>query len=579
MKPPASNTVVPRFDVDALRDRAGEAAFARGTAYHAAGRVELVSIQARRIAARVLGTEVYDATLKIAGADFDGTCTCRAFEDWGFCKHLVAAALAVNDLASGDTLHSRGPLDPIRDHLRSLKAGALIDLVLEQAGKDPALRRRLELTAALTQGDDGRIRTQLKKAITAATRTDGVEYRRVRKWSRAIGDLLDEIETLLDGGRAQLGFDLLEHFLNRMQQALGEIDDSDGDGIALFGRAENLHLRACEAVRPDPVALAQALFKREMESDSDAFSGAAGTYADVLGREGTAEYRRLAAAAWAQIPSRRADDRRASQDYEHASKRYTLFSILDRFAEEDGDIDARVALRTQDLSTAQAYESLVELHRVHHRLEAALKWAEEGLWLFQDASADRLARQASGLYLQLGRKADAEAILWRCFEAKPHPATLRQLEEMAGPDGANAVLDRTIAVMERRLSGRQAMAGSWGYSDSDFLIELLLAGGRLAQAWAVLEQHGSVDRTLLALAAASEATDPLKVITVYEQLVERYVGTTIQGNYEEACRLIDRIGRVRRERGETAIHATYLAELATRHKAKRNFMKLLAARA
>ncbi|HMG51296.1 MAG TPA: SWIM zinc finger family protein [Inquilinus sp.] len=578
MKPPVSNTAAPRFDVDALRGRAGEEVFARGAAYHAAGRVELASIQAGRVAARVLGSQIYDADLKIVGTDFRGTCTCRAFEGRGFCKHLVAVALAANDPASREASHSRGPLDPIRDHLRNLEAGALVDLVLEQAGKDPALRRRLELAAALTQGDDGTIRAQLKKAITAATRTDGVDYRRVRNWSRAIGDLLDEIETLLDGGRAQLGLDLLEHVLDRMQQALNEIDDSDGAGIALLGRAENLHLRACEAARPNPVALAQALFKREMESASDAFLGAAGTYADVLGREGTAEYRRLAEAAWAQIPSRRADDRHASQDYDYASRRYTLFSILDRFAEREGDIDARVALRIQDLSTAQAYESLVELHSAHHRVEAALKWAEEGLRLFQDASADRLARQAAALYLQLGRKADAEAILWRCFEAKPHPATLRQLEVLAGPDGANAVLDRTIAVMERRLAGRQTMAGSWGYSDSDFLIELLLAGGRLAEAWAVVEKHGSVDRTLLALAAASEATDPLKVITVYERLVERCVRSTIQQNYEEACRLIDRIDRVRQDRGETAIHAAYLADLAARHKAKRNFIKLLAAR-
>jgi hypothetical protein len=50
-----------------------------------------------------------------------------------------------------------------------------------------------------------------------------------------------------------------------------------------------------------------------------------------------------------------------------------------------------------------------------------------------------------------------------------------------------------------------------------------------------------------------------------------------QGNYEDACRLLGRMRQVRESLGETAQHAAYLDDLTSRHKAKRNFMKLLTA--
>ncbi|OWJ67065.1 SWIM zinc finger family protein [Inquilinus limosus] len=567
-----------RFDIDAIRRLSGETTFARGSAYHAAGRVAILSSHAGRITAKVFGSETYDASLA-QGVDHPaGDCSCPAFAGIGWCKHLVAVALAANDLADGETSGSRP--DPVRDHLRSLSAETLVEMVLEQAGKDPGLRRRLELAAAMTQGDDAMIHAHLKKAITAATRTDGIEYRRVRSWVRGIGDFLDRIEDLLDGGRAQLGLDLLEHVLDRMAPALAEIDDSDGDGMALFGRAEKLHLQACQTVRPDPVALARRLFRRETESLTDAFSGSTGTYGDVLGREGLAEYRRLAEAAWAQLPSRRADDRRASQDHEYASKRHALFSILDDLAETDGDFDRRVALLTKDLSSVSGYEKLVDLCLAHGRPEAAVKWAEEGLWLFQGVSAELLSRKAVSLYRRSGRTAEAEALLWRCFDRRPSSHLLNELKVLAGGDAGGAVLDRAVAVMRQRLAGRQKTGQWWGgFSDADFLVEILLAQGRLAEAWAVTDAHDCQARTVLAVAAASETTEPAKVVALYEQLVERHVGHTTQAGYEEACRLIDTIGRIRKDRTETAIHAAYVAELKTRHKAKRNFMKLLASRA
>src|SRR6476659_6216209 len=87
---------LPRFDDAALREFAGAAAFERGVAYFDGGRVEILVADKKRIRARVAGTEAYTTELRGTGRNFTGDCTCVAFSEWGFCKHLVATALAVN---------------------------------------------------------------------------------------------------------------------------------------------------------------------------------------------------------------------------------------------------------------------------------------------------------------------------------------------------------------------------------------------------------------------------------------------------------------------------------------------------
>lgn len=48
-----------RFDMAALQEVAGEKVFARGCAYHADGRVEVITIDETRVVAQVSGTEFY----------------------------------------------------------------------------------------------------------------------------------------------------------------------------------------------------------------------------------------------------------------------------------------------------------------------------------------------------------------------------------------------------------------------------------------------------------------------------------------------------------------------------------------
>jgi hypothetical protein len=136
-----------RFDVAALRDVAGEKVFARGVDYHEEGKVEIVTFDRVRVLARVIGSEVYRCELVGMGKKFSGECSCPAFSDWGFCKHLVATALAANSLGAGALEQASSRFAKIREHLRGKGVEGLVEMVVGLAERDPSLLKELELSA------------------------------------------------------------------------------------------------------------------------------------------------------------------------------------------------------------------------------------------------------------------------------------------------------------------------------------------------------------------------------------------------------------------------------------------------
>ena len=151
----------PRFDIDVLRELAGAKVFARGAAYHRDGQIEILSMTPARVLAQVAGTEDYRTEFTGHGEDIDGECSCRAFEDWGFCKHMVATALAANDV-SGSELDGFGVLDRIRGHLKEKGVDALVEMVMEFVERDPALFRKLDAAAATMHEDDKTLGARLR---------------------------------------------------------------------------------------------------------------------------------------------------------------------------------------------------------------------------------------------------------------------------------------------------------------------------------------------------------------------------------------------------------------------------------
>lgn len=517
--------MAPRFDPAALRVLAGGAVFGRGEEYARSGRVEFLSDDGERVRARVLGTEVYRAALRGRGRAFAGECSCPAFADHGFCKHLVATALAANAVGEGgEAVPDR--IGAIRAHLRAQGADRLSEMVLDLAERDPALLDRLDLSAiAAAPGDPAEVAGRCRAALKRALRTGRfVEYGEAGAWTRGVRDVLEQLEGLIGAGRAELVLEVVKDLVRRLPGALENVDDSDGGGSEIAGRAAELHLAACEAARPDPVALARELFRLETTEALGGFSGAIDTYAHLLGPAGLDEDSRLAQEAWDRLPKarpRRDGPVRAAAEDDLA--RYRLFPILDRLAEREGDLDRRIALREARLAHALDYLRLVEFCLEHGREAEAIRRAEEGAWLFDDASGEPLLLFLAERHRAAGRAAEAEAVLWPGFERSP---SLRLYEAMvkgkkAGAAARATLADRAAGLLEARLGEPKERTRPIPDHLAGLLVEILLRERRLAAAWAAARRHGCPEDTWLALAEASEGDMPDEALAVYERLVEQ----------------------------------------------------------
>jgi uncharacterized Zn finger protein len=544
---------LPRFDIAALKRLAG-GAFPRGEAYHCDGRVEILAIEPTRVLAQVTGTEDYRVNLLGKGERVEGECACPAYDDTGFCKHMVATALAANEIKEPD---SEGALGRIRAHLAAKSGGALVAMIVDLAGRDPALFRKLEIASAADGADEKALAARLRKAIDQATATRGyVEYGAAGAWAGGVDEALDALDAL-DSRYAPLLLKLAERAIDRIESAIESIDDSDGECGGLLERARDMHLRAARGARPDPIALARDLFEREAGDRYGTFDDAAWLYADVLGEAGLAEYRRLATEAWEKLPPLNGRGRQDTQgDYA------TLSGILDRFAEREGDVETRIKLRAKDLSSPWKYLELAEFCLKQKGANEALHWAEEGLWVFDGHSDARLGLFAAGLLREAGRLDEAAAAVKRAFERAPDFNVYVRWREIEG----ETVRDQALALLERR-SAKTLAFGSPG----DLSVKILIHERQFETAWAMTRKY-RVSRAIRdGLARASEADYPREALGVYAERVDELANGGGNRAYKEAAGLVARMSRLR----ASAEQRAYVATLKQRFGLKRNFMKLL----
>ncbi len=545
-----------RFDLEIVKAFVGDKAFARGETYWRDGLVTIIDMNAARVRAQVSGTEIYRTTVTGRGANIGGDCSCPAFSDFGPCKHIAATALAANDAAA---IGGGDALTRIRAHLETKDVAALVDILVDLAERDPAVFQRLELAAAASTGDDRTLEARLKKAIESATRTGRfIDYHAAGGWAAEVDSALDALETIAKGRTAPIAMRLALQAIARIEKAIGHMDDSDGHCTNLMARAADIHLGACREAKPDGVELARTLYAREMEEEYDTFSGAAATYADVLGKKGLEEYCRLAEAAFRKLPPR---GRKKAYDQE----RPRLSRVMDFFAEQDGDLEARIAIREANQSSPWDVLQLAVFCLEHGREEEALRRAEEGLWLFEDERSDeRLYVFLARLLGKKGRNEDAVAHLMRAFDKAPSLTLHESLKSVGGAKASEAA----IVKLRSMIAAIQPTARD---ARSDLLIEILMAEERYEEAWAVMRERGAGEWLALRLAEKSENTHVAEVIALYRQRVESLVSMGGNRNYEEAAKYIARLAGLQ----TAAAHGAYVDDLRIRHKAKRNFIKLI----
>jgi uncharacterized Zn finger protein len=564
-----------------LESLAGTTAFRRGEAYFSVGAVSRLRVTDDKVTARVEGTESYQVELRDDDGDLAYDCTCPRATDGYFCKHCVAVGLAwlaenvaapKSGTASGKKKR-RDPWRDIKDYLTTQQQDVLIELLLDVAQRDDRLYQSLLLKAERT-GGGGNVVKAFRQAIDGATRIHGfVDWREVGTFAGNIDQLADSLAELLKPDTAAMLVELAEYAIERVENSLEQVDDSDGEIGDIVYRLGELHLNACTMARPDPAGLAERLFRFETTLPFGLCSFDAATYRDALGKEGLRRYRELAEAEWRKLKPRDAKD-----GYDAHRSRITR--IMERLAEASGDVEELVAIKSRDLSSGYCYLDIAEIWTKARQPDKALEWAERGLKAFPERPDNRLRDFLVAAYLKCKRNDEALQLTWIQFEEQPGLDHYKKLQDVAGklgvwPEQRNRALARVAEVIAREATTTTRWKPKPSTPNYSLRVEIALWEKDLDAAWESAHE-GICDRNLLiALAGKLEASRPDDAVSLYRRVVPPIVEQTNNAAYEEAIKLIRKMGGLMKAKSQSRQFGDYLAELRVQFKPKRNFIKLL----
>jgi uncharacterized Zn finger protein len=578
----ASSPFAAFLERSALHRMGGARSFERGEDYFLNGQVKALAENEGTITAKVQGTRPYRVKLWIEEDDLEYSCTCPVGADGEFCKHCVAVGLRWlenieqrnsenGEQASGVTMKD------VRTYLSGQDKSALVNMLVEHAMEDDRLRQRLLMKTA-KKGDKGIDLITYRYAIDEAVEVDGfVNYRSAYEYAIGIDEVIDSVEELLKEGYADEVIELAEHALEAVEEAMGSVDDSDGNMGSILERLQDLHHRACKKAKPDPEALARRLFEWELRTDYDTFYGATEIYADVLGRKGLAVYRTLAEAEWAKVPALGP----GRDDPEKYAKRFRITHIMETLARQTGDVEAVVAVKNRDLSLAYHYLQIAEIYKNARKHDLAMEWAERGIKAFPERTDSRLRDFLAQEYHRRKRHDEAMALIWAEFtesssleqykKLKDHAQRIEQWESWR-----EKALDYLRSEIARAKDQRHKNRWPWyHHADHSDLVRMFLWEKDEQAAWREAQEGGCSNDLWLELAAKRDKDHPEDALPIYQRQIEPTLNQKNNQAYEETISLLRKVRElmVRLERKDE--FTNYLANIRATHKPKRNFMKLL----
>ena len=469
-------------------------------------------------------------------------------------------------------------LADVRKVLLAQSKEEIVAAVLEWAKTDDRLRERLILHAARRSGAETGVAAVQKTFEKAVRVRRFIHYREMASYARGVDDAIDSIEQLLQDGQPAAVIELCESALRWLIEAMGSVDDSDGYMGGLRDRLQDIHYKACQEARPEPVALADRLFYWELHGEFDVFFDAGARYADMLGPKGMEAYRKLAEAEWEKVPAQTANARASEW-----GKHFRITHIMETLGRLSGDTEALVAVMTRDLSHAYDYLRIAELYRKTGQHDKALEWAEQGLKAFPERTDGRLRELAAEEYHRKRRHDEAMNLIWAAYTERPGLESYRALKQHAKKAGSwkewrqRALLETRHRMESARQENRKQARPRWMRAGDDHsqLVEIFLYERDVASAWREARIGGCSDTLWLRLAAAREREHPGDAVPIYLKQAEVSVTTTRNSVYDDAVELLVKAAALMKRMGRSEEFVVQLESLRLKYKIKRNFVKRL----
>ena len=572
----------------AIQELADARTFARGLAYFHGGAVGLLDADEYEARAGVQGTRRYGVRLAAGpGGELEYECDCPVGDEGTFCKHAVAVALSWLENTGEEVFEpsEKEPAKPrkkrkthgeqIREYLETLSQDTLREWLMEAADRDPGIRDKLLFSAKASAGSDI---SSLRSVVRQATKVSGfVDWREVGDYANRLGDLAQILDERIGDGNPKL-VEVIEDAIAQAEDSLGEIDDSNGEVMAVIMQLCDVHERACNHLGPDPVALAERLFRFQTTGDWDTFHSVLPSYECALGEAGLARYRQLVEAAWNKLPALGPKDFRTHFD----SDRYRVEHAMEELTALSGDIDGLVAVKARNLSSPRAFLDLAELLQRHGRHDDALRWAEKGIAAFPDERLDDLVKFCIAENLRRGDAGRVESLAWQRFLRQPGSEAYFELVGVAKRIGlADDLAAKALSQLWQLVRAEEAPGAkrlpSWQPPLRSALVAIHLRQKDAEKMWETF-CGGPVDVRLWDnVAAVRGMTHPEEGVTLYKKLLPHLVDAGTRGaQYGAAFEIVKAVHELRVAQSKDAVFQQELAELRRAWKAKRNFMKLLA---
>lgn len=566
-----------------LRRLAGSQSYRRGIEYFQDSRVRSLTEKNGGITALVHGTEKYRAQIKVdkLSSEIEFACSCPVGLEGKFCKHLVAAGLqwlARQKGAARQPGRKKAETLSVPEWLARQKKSALVDMILEHADDDDDFWNWLEMHSSIRE--DGTLDMErLKKGLdNAVLIEDFVDYHEAYDYFLRTEKAVEILDRLLDKGHAPEVMELTEHALANIEQALNSMDDSSGYMQDIISELMDIHHGACRKARPDRKDLARRLFEYELHSESGLFSGAAESYADVLGKEGLAEYRRLAEKAWTSVKPLDPGEKTQFDSYRHR-----LRHIMETLARREGDIDVLADIKKRDLTRPACFLEIAQLYQEAGREDDALSWAERGVKAFEREPDMRLIDFLADAYHRKGLHEKALELIWASFVRNPgieryhclrsHAKRARQWDHWY--EKAITVIRGTLAHKKESMNRSKGPMRLYNRLDHSLLVQIFLEEDEVDAAWNEAKAGGCSEGLWMQLALRREKTDPEDSLSIYQQQIEPIINRKNNDAYHEAMKLLSRIRDLMVRLGREHEFDAYVQALNSEHNRKRNFMKLL----
>lgn len=531
-----------------LLDLANEGSLQRGRAYARGGRVTLTHVAPDLVRAEARGTTTYDVVL----ADPGWSCSCPVGVSGAFCKHAVATAL----LADDPTLLTSEPIGPsgagddegteLQSWLSGLDRDGLLATLADVLQHHPEALDTVASRYARSTGDVAALKGLVD---SLATRRRYLDWRESNEHGRHAHQVVDALQEALGQESAAGLLPLLQRAVELLVRVCLKADDSSGILGDAVGRVVQLHAQAARwsgvTERQESAKLVRWLVRWGLV-EQDLFDLDIVEYADALGPDGVAAYRREVE----KILAKRPEDWSAG----HALKRVAV---------AEGDPDQIVAVVGGDLAGPHAYLALVDAlaHAGHDGL--ALRYALEGL------QGTLVPHQSITLYDTAARMLHERGELDRCLALRreqlariPTPTSYAALHRAAEdlrcwpPER----LDALDVLMTKNFQG---------------YLEVLLGEKQVDLAWSAAAGASVSPALRLQLLRARGPEHPEEVLDDYEELVEQALVPTGQQHYRTAVGYLGELRRFALACGQPQRYADLVARLLVEQQRRPTLVQML----